>query len=310
MGTGSRLGFAGGGLDALVTWLRARRRLLSPRAAERGITWSSKGFLAFGLPGTGKSLVAKATASEFKLPLIRWNISALFGSLMGETEKNFAADKRRLESAAPAVVWVDELDDATSGAGTGGRSDGGLLDRLISELLHWQQERRCPLFFIYTANDIERIPDPLIRKGRLDEIFFLGLPGFEERKHIFTIHLRKVGIADSARHRINVEELAEMTHGYVGAEIEHVVKEACFKAFSDSEDLREAGRIQEADRRLLQMSDLTAAIQETRPISETMEDKVNRIMDEWVGKQRARLASSSASRIVALSDPSSIANVI
>src|SRR5205085_10770421 len=178
-----------------------------------------------GMPGAGKSLTAKMVGGLWGLPLLRLDVGALFGSLVGEAEERARRALRLAEACAPAVVWLDEVEKALASGGL----DGGTSTRVFGTILTWMQEKTAPVFVVASANDISRLPPELLRKGRFDEIFFLDLPTLEERKEIFAVHLRK-------RKRLpgdfDLERLARAAEGYVGAEIEQAIIEAMYVGFN------------------------------------------------------------------------------
>nr|MDO8115960.1 AAA family ATPase [Candidatus Sigynarchaeota archaeon] len=231
-----------------------------------------RGVLLMGIPGTGKSLTAKHIAGKWKMPLLRFDMGAVFGSLVGQTERSMRQALHIVEAIAPAVLWIDEIEKAIS---TGPDLDSGVSKRVLGSLLTWMQEKQAPVFVIATANDTSKLPPELMRKGRFDEIFFLDLPNIEERAEIFRVHVARVGrSADD----FDIENLAEMTDGFVGAEIEQVIKEGLYKAFSDNH-------------RPLKDEDLIEAIKKTKPLSKTKEDMINSLR-ELVVRQEVVLASS------------------
>ncbi|MBN1284358.1 MAG: AAA family ATPase [Anaerolineae bacterium] len=255
-----------GGLDLLKAWVRQAMAAFSPAAAEYGIE-PPRGFLAVGVPGSGKSLLAKAVAGG-TMPLVRLDVGALMGSLVGESEANTRAALKTIEAVAPCVLWIDEVEKALGG---GGEQDGGTSMRVLGTLLTWLQETTAQVFVTATANDITHLRPELIR--RFEEVFFCDLPHEQERVEIFQIHLRKRGRDPEA---FDLAALAKLTEGYTGAEIERVVKTALRAAFADG--AREMGA-----------ADLELAVQQIVPLSVTMTKQIDEMRD-WAG--RARPASS------------------
>lgn len=235
-----------GGLGRLKNWIRKRQRTFSEDAREFGVE-PPKGVLTMGIPGAGKGLSAKAVAHEWRMPLLRLDMSGVFGSLVGESEKNLKEALKIAEALSPAILWADEVEKAFSGVQSSGQTDSGTTSRVFGHMLTWMQEKTAPVFVYFTANDISSLPPELLRKGRVDELFFLDLPNQEDRKEIFEIHLEKRG-RDPAS--FNLEQLAEAARGYVGAEIEQGVKEALVEAFYDdrSKELHERHIIEVFDR--------------------------------------------------------------
>jgi AAA+ superfamily predicted ATPase len=234
-----------GGLGALKEWLRLRDRAFSHEARAYGLP-APKGIALLGIPGTGKSLTAKVIGGLWRLPLLRLDVGALFGSLVGEAEERTRRALRLAETVAPCVLWIDELEKALA-HGTG---DSGTSMRVFGTLLTWMQEKTAPCFVVGTANDIASLPPEVLRKGRFDEIFFLDLPTPQERVEIFTVHVRK-------RNRLpqdfDIRRLAELAQGYVGAEIEQAIIDAMYVGFNENREFT-TGDIAEALRRQVPLS--------------------------------------------------------
>lgn len=219
-----------GGLENLKEWLRKKAAVFKDikRAAEFGVTMP-KGVLIAGVPGCGKSLSAKAAGKLFDVPLLRLDMGRLMGKYVGESEENMRKAIRLAEAISPCVLWVDELEKAFAGIGSGGSGGSDVTTRLFGAFLTWMQEKTSPAFVVATANDITKLPPELMRKGRFDEIFYVGLPNQEERKRIFEIHLGKRRKDDLKG--IDLERLVKETEGYSGADIEGVVGESVESAF-------------------------------------------------------------------------------
>ena len=207
-----------GGFGNLTTWLERQRVAFSPEARQLNLP-APKGVMLVGVQGCGKSLAAKAIARTWSMPLVRLDMGRLYDKFIGESEKNFRQAIAVAESLAPAVLWIDEIEKAI-GAGGEGDADGGLSQRIFGAFLTWLQEKESSVFVVATANDLDKLPPELMRKGRFDEIFFVDLPSDSERAEIFRIHLafRK---QDAASY--DLVALAAATAGFSGAEIEHVV---------------------------------------------------------------------------------------
>jgi len=240
-----------GGLEVLKEWARKRARAFTIEAQDFGLP-APKGVLLIGVPGCGKSLAAKAIASAWKKPLLRLDAGALFSSRVGSSEENLRNALQVAEAVAPSILWIDEIEK--SFAGTHTTDDGGVTARVLGGLITWLQEKTTPVFVVATANslgDLGRsgrgqgytrsggLPPELLRKGRFDELFFVDLPDHEERKHIFEIHLRKRGHDPAA---FNLDELANESEGYSGAEIEQAVLSAMYDAFNGLDRLYELVR--------------------------------------------------------------------
>jgi DNA polymerase III delta prime subunit len=260
-----------GGLGLLKDWLTKRGRAFEKGAADFGLIYP-RGILLLGIPGTGKSLTAKAIGNLWHFPLLRLDMGKIFGGIVGESEKNISGALNIAEAIAPSILWIDEIEKAMSGAASSGRSDGGTTSRVLGTFLTWMQEKTKPVFVVATANDISKLPIELLRKGRVDEIFFVDLPTQHEREEIIKIHLQK---KKREPDDYNITELAKKSKGFSGAELEEVVKEALFQAFDSARELRD--------------EDMLKAISVTFPLARTMSNEIND-MREWA-KSRAVAAS-------------------
>jgi ATP-dependent 26S proteasome regulatory subunit len=263
-----------GGLDELKRWLKQRSNAFTERAREYGLP-QPKGMLILGVPGCGKSLIAKTTSRLWGLPLLRLDMGRVYdGSMVGRSEANLRNALKTAESISPAILFIDELDKSFAGTAGSGDSDGGTSSRIFGSFLTWMQEKTSPVFVMATANRVERLPGEFLRKGRFDELFFVDLPTTDERKEIFKIHLdkRKRDIT-----RFDLDQLAKIADGFSGAEIEQALIAAMYDAFAQ-------------DREFTQL-DIIAAIKATLPLSRTMTEQVTALRD-WA-RQRARPAAAS-----------------
>jgi AAA+ superfamily predicted ATPase len=256
------------GLENLKDWLSKRSAAFSDRAAQFGLP-APKGVLLLGVQGCGKSLCAKAASSLWKLPLLRFDIGRVFGSLVGSSEESMRRALQTAESVAPAILWIDEIDKAFAGTQGSAGSDGGTASRVFGTFLTWLSEKTAPVFVIATANDISHLPPEMLRKGRVDEIFFVDLPNEDERREIFRIHLLKRK-RDPAR--FDLDDLARMSDGFSGAEIEEAIISGLYDAFSKGTDL---------DTGILKIG-----IAETVPLSKTMSEELNRLRNWAQGRAR------------------------
>jgi len=238
------------GLKQLKAWLMQRRQAFSGTANHLD---RPKGIMLLGIQGAGKSLAARMVAGTFGIPLLRLDFGSLYDKYYGETEKNLRRALETAETMAPCVLWIDEIEKGIAADD----SQDGLSRRVLGSLLTWMAESRSPVFLVATSNDIQRLPPELIRKGRLDEIFFVDLPDADTRAEIFQIHLqqRKLtpGDFDSAL-------LVDASEGFTGAEIEQAVVSALYAAH--------------AHRRPLDTDQLIAELERTRPLSVVMAEKV------------------------------------
>jgi SpoVK/Ycf46/Vps4 family AAA+-type ATPase len=263
-----------GGLDALKSWLARRTVAFTDQARAFGLP-APKGVLLLGVQGCGKSLMAKTISNAWRLPLLRFDVGRVFGSLVGSSESNIRRAIKVAESVSPVVFWIDEIDKAFRGSrGSGGATDAGTSARVFSSFLTWLSEKTTPVFVVATANDVSMLPPELLRKGRFDEIFFVDLPLFAERKDIFSVHLTK---RKSDPSQFDLDTLARSSGGYSGAEIEEAIVSAMFDAFY------EKGKL--TTERLL------AGLQQTVPLSKTMSEDVDNLR-KWA-EGRARLATGA-----------------
>lgn len=263
-----------GGLEVLKDWLKKRSSAFSESARKFGLP-SPRGVLLLGVQGCGKSLTAKTVAALWRQPLLRLDMGSIFSSLVGSSEENLRRAIKTAESIAPAILWVDEIEKAFSGTQSSNTSDAGTTSRVFATFLTWLQEKSKPVFVIATANNITQLPAELLRKGRLDEIFFVDLPTARERAEIFRIHIAKKG-RNPALYETN--SLVGASEGFSGSEIEQAVISALYDAY-------DAGRE-------LAPNDLLRALRETVPLSRTMNEPIE-AMRRWAG-QRARRASKGA----------------
>lgn len=261
-----------GGLGNLKDWLAKRARALTTAARDFGLP-APKGLLLLGVQGCGKSLCAKAVSNLWQVPLLRFDIGRVFGSLVGSSEENVRRAIAVAESVAPAVLWVDEIDKAFAGSQGSALADGGTTARVFGTFLTWLSEKTAPVFVVATANDITQLPPELLRKGRLDEIFFVDLPDAAERREIWTIHLRKRQRDPAA---FDLDTLADTSADFSGSEVEEAVISALFDAFHESTPLSSAH--------------LLAAVAQTVPLARTMSEPIERLRRWAVGRARTAAA--------------------
>ncbi len=263
-----------GGLENLKKWLDERKGSFSESARSYGLP-QPKGLLLLGVPGCGKSLVAKTVSNLWNLPLLKLDMGRIFAGIVGSSEQNLRSVLRTAESLAPCLLFTDEVDKAFGGMASSMGADGGTAARVFGTFLTWMQEKRTPVFVIATANRVDRLPGEFLRKGRFDEIFFIDLPNPQEREEIFRIHLKM------RRSDISAYEMADLsarTSGFSGAEIEQAIISAMYEAFAD-------------DGREFTQFDIIRAIEATKPLSQSMAEQVSALRD-WA-QDRARMASSS-----------------
>ncbi len=241
-----------GGLQGLKQWLGKREKAFH---GDTDID-SPRGVMLVGVQGGGKSLAAKSVAGLWGLPLLRLDMGAIYNKFFGESERNVREALRMAETMSPCVLWIDEIEKGIAV----GDNDGGTSRRVLGTLLTWMAENQSKVFMVATANDIERLPPELIRKGRLDEIFFVDLPDAAVREDIFRIHLNKRGLPASS---FDLAALSAGSEGFTGAEIEQAVVAGLYSAG--------------AAERALDQSLLEAELAATVPLSVTMAEPLARL---------------------------------
>ena len=260
-----------GGLDDLKSWLLRRGGAFSERARSYGLPHPS-GLMLVGIQGTGKSLTAKAIAHHWHLPLLRLDVGRLFGGLVGESESRTRQMINLAEALSPCILWIDEIDKAFSGIG--GRGDGGTTSRVFGTFINWLGEKQSPVFVVATANNIRQLPPEMLRKGRFDEIFFVDLPSEVERKAIFQVHLSRLRPHNLKNY--DLEQLAQETPGFSGAEIEQTLIEAMHIGFSENRDFS--------------TDDILEATQQIIPLARTAQEQIQ-FLQSWARDGNVRLAS-------------------
>nr|QUE29896.1 Ycf46 [Erythrocladia irregularis] len=261
-----------GGLTNLKNWLRLRVNSFSDQAMLYGLP-SPKGLLLVGIQGTGKSLTAKVVASEWKMPLLRLDVGKLFGGVVGESESQVRQMIFIAESLSPCVLWIDEIDKAFRGFQS--TSDSGTTSRVFGTFITWLSEKTSPVFVVATANDIYSLPPELLRKGRFDEIFFLGLPSVEERKSIFSVHLSKLRPRTWSGY--DIAKISSLAVNFSGAEIQQCIVEAMYKAFSEQREFN--------------TQDICDSISDIVPLAHTYSEAVANIQN-WASAGKIRFAST------------------
>ena len=241
------------GLNNLKQWLKVRK---APMFANR--TDRPKGVMLLGVQGGGKSLAAKCVASAWGLPLLRLDFGALYNKFFGESERNLRDCLAQAEMMSPCVLWVDEIE---KGIATGD-NDNGVSQRILGTLLTWMAENTKPVFIVATSNDISKLPPELVRKGRLDEIFFIDLPDQMMREEIFAIHLRK---REAEPNEFDIAQLATTAEGFTGAEIEQAIVSARY--------------LSDAQAQALCTSSVLTAIQRTYPMSVLRAEYIQQLRD-------------------------------
>jgi SpoVK/Ycf46/Vps4 family AAA+-type ATPase len=267
-----------GGLENLKHWLQQRRGAWEDAAREFGLE-PPRGMIILGVQGCGKSLCARAVAGEWKLPLVKFDTSAVYDKYIGETEKRIRKVFQVAEGLAPCVLWIDELEKVFAGSGPDSASaDAGVSSRLLGSFLSWMQDRKAPVFVAATCNNVTVLPPELIRKGRFDELFFVDLPNQAERKQIFSIQLakRKRNPAE-----FDLDKVAVAAKGYSGAEIDAAVQGALYAAYSEKKPVT--------------TQSLIDALGQTVPLSTTRAEEIEALR-QWA-RTRAVPASAQDSAV-------------
>lgn len=257
-----------GGLENLKKWIKRRNKSWLDSAKKYCLP-APKGVLITGVPGCGKSLVAKSISSMWQLPLLRLDVGRIFGGIVGSSEENMRKAIKFAEAISPCILWIDEVEKGFSG--TGSNSDSGTTARVFGTFITWMQEKKKSVFVIATANNINHLPPEFLRKGRFDEVFFVDLPTKKEREDIFKVHLGKRLQNPEVKGSFEITQevlsnLADMTEGYGGSEIEQIVLTGLYDAFFED--------------RSLEYEDLTNAIENTIPLSVTQEEQI-RMIRNW-----------------------------
>jgi ATP-dependent 26S proteasome regulatory subunit len=266
-----------GGLDVLEEWLLKRRHAFGQKAIDYGLP-TPKGLLIIGIPGTGKSLTAKATARVFGVPLLKLDAGRIFAGLVGQSESNLRAVIQTAEAIAPCCLWIDEVEKGFSGTKSSNATDGGTSSRVFGSFISWMQEKKAPVFVVATANDVSQLPPEMLRKGRFDDLFFVDLPNQQEREDIWEIQIGKYGRQPGD---FDIVQLAKVTEGLTGSEIENAFVEALYLAFDSGAE----GQGKEPTD-----LDVAGVLTEFVPLSKLMAEQITSLRN-WA-KGRARLATS------------------
>lgn len=293
-----------GGLEQLKNWLSKRRNIFSDEAAKYGLL-PPKGVLLTGVPGCGKSLCAKAIASFWNIPILRLDMGTVYGSFVGQSEANIRKAIRCAEAMAPCILMIDEIEKGLAGV-SGSAGDAGTGSRVFGTLLSWMSDKTAEVFVVATANEFDRLPPEMLRKGRFDEIFFVDFPHAGEREQILKIHVNKallrkkppLSVSERKRyiesfgydkvHEITKSDkdgrietlkgtLSQLSKDYTGSEIEEAVKSAMIDAFSDG-------------KREFTAYDVARSLASTVPLIDTMSDRIEKI------RAKARECAVAASK--------------
>lgn len=262
-----------GGLTNLKDWFsKIAKAFKHPDLAQKYNLPTVKGALICGISGTGKTLCAKAIANLFNVPLFRLDVGRVFNSLVGETERNTRELFKLIDAVSPCVVLIDEIEKGLAGLQSSGVLDSGVTARFIGSLLYYMQEKTSQSFFVCTANDVTKLPPELLRKGRFDEIWYVGLPSISDIEEIISIHLKKVGRNPE---KFNIKKIARCMINFTGAEVESTIKEAMYKAFFEDREIT--------------TEDIIESAKGVIPLAKTKQEDIRRL-EEWA-KGRAKRAN-------------------
>ena len=263
-----------GGVKNLKGWLKKRKSSFGIQASNYGLP-TPRGLLLVGIQGTGKSLTAKAIATEWQLPLLKLDVGKLFGGIVGESESRLRQMIEVSETLAPCILWIDEIDKAFSINESNG--DSGTSNRVLATFISWLSEKTKPVFVVATANNIDRLPLEIIRKGRFDEIFFLDLPQKQEREQIFKIHIQE--FRPNSWELFDYIKLAQLSESFSGAEIKQSIIEAMYHAFYEEREFT--------------TEDICFALNELIPLAQ-LESNQTKKLQSWASSGRIRLASDTS----------------
>jgi len=250
------------GLSNLKMWLKQRSQVFHSNTNNKNLD-KPKGIMLLGVQGCGKSLAAKAVAGIWGVPLLRMDFGVLYNKYIGETEKNLRDALKIANVMAPCVLWIDEIEKGVSQAD----NDSGVSKRILGTLLTWMSDENDGVFIVATANDITALPPELIRKGRLDEIFFVDLPDEQSRAEIFKVHFKKRGLDYK---KYDIPKLVKTCSGYSGSEIEQAIVSSLYSANAEDSEVTTKHIYEELKR--------------TRPLSVVMKEKVD-ALKEWAASR-------------------------
>lgn len=277
-----------GGMERFDEWLDTRHPAFSApeRARASGIDRLPRGVLLLGIPGSGKSLAAKVTAHRWNLPLVRMDLSSLRHKYVGASEARARQALKVVEAMAPCVLWIDEIDKGLASSASTHSSTSDL--NINGIFLTWMQENRYPVFIVATANQYNSLPPEVTRAGRFDARFFFGCPGKNGRRLILEGHLRNRGYDPD---QFDVDEVVDRMHGFTGAEIEQVVLDSLYIAFSKGVAVGS--------------SDLLESASSIKPLIKSASSELNEI---WKLVEQGRVQPASEDmlthgEVAALADP-------
>jgi SpoVK/Ycf46/Vps4 family AAA+-type ATPase len=261
-----------GGVESLKDWLNKRKTSFGIQASNYGLP-TPRGLLLIGIQGTGKSLTAKAVATEWQLPLLKLDVGKLFGGVVGESESRLRQMIELAEAVSPCILWIDEIDKAFTTNDSKG--DSGTSNRVSGTFISWLSEKVKPVFVVATANNVDLLPLEIIRKGRFDEIFFLDLPRKLEREQIFKIHLKE--FIPETCNNFDCSKLALLSESFSGAEIRQSIINAMYYGFYEEREFT--------------TEDICLALKELIPLAQLETDQTLKLQN-WASSGRIRSASN------------------
>lgn len=263
-----------GGVNNLKDWLKKRKIAFGIQASSYGLP-TPRGLLLIGIQGTGKSLTAKAIATEWQLPLLKLDVGKLFGGLVGESESRLRQMIQVAETLSPCILWIDEIDKAFNNLDNKG--DSGTSNRMLGTFISWLSEKTKPVFVVATANNVELLPLEIIRKGRFDEIFFLELPKKKEREEIFKIHIKE--FRPNSWESFDYLTLSTLSESFSGAEIRQSIIDGMYEAFYEEREFT--------------TMDICKALKQVIPLAQLQTNQMLKLQ-KWASSGQIRLASSSS----------------
>lgn len=266
-----------GGLENVKDWFRSRANTFSEKAREYGLT-PPKGALLVGIPGTGKSLIAKAVASALHRPCLRLDMGKVYGSYVGESESRIRQVLSVVTAVAPCVLFIDELEKAFAGTGDGDSDSHGTTKRVFGTFISWMSEKTADVFIVATANDVKSLPAALLRSGRFDVTFWVDLPGAKQREEIISIHLAKTKRDPK---NFDLPKLSKACEGFSGAEIEVWIQEGLTRSYKP-----DAATCAMTD------DDLISVVGEITPIARMMKTQIEESR-KWSENRGIKMASKA-----------------
>ena len=272
-----------GGNEVIKEWLHENKALFSEEAKKFHLD-KPKGFVAVGVAGCGKTAIAEAFAGMMGYPLLELSVSKIMDRLVGSSEKKIVHALQVAKSCAPCVLLLDEVEKMFGGVNSSNQSDSGITARVFQEILKFMNNNNSGVYVIMTSNDISQLPPEFTRAGRLDCIWYFGLPNEEERRNIFNIHFKK---KEKNTGDVILDEAVRLSEGYTGAEIQQVVNNVMRISFS---------RYLQDGNEDINIDDIAKAVNEVIPVSRSSKEKILALQKYC--KTRARSTSKEINNTV------------